>query len=144
MNHASTVTLTTHVHAVTPTTTNITLSTLFSTYLDHLHNHLFLQIISVAVHLSWSSSSLFILMTIFMTIYRYFYLHFLFLSFSFVSFPFLFFSFLSFYLQGGATFLTVDASTIENKWLGESEKNAKAVFTLARWVMINRKYMNRY
>jgi SpoVK/Ycf46/Vps4 family AAA+-type ATPase len=26
----------------------------------------------------------------------------------------------------------VDASTIENKWLGESEKNAKAVFTLAR------------
>jgi SpoVK/Ycf46/Vps4 family AAA+-type ATPase len=35
-------------------------------------------------------------------------------------------------LQGGATFLTVDASTIENKWLGESEKNARAVFTLAR------------
>lgn len=35
--------------------------------------------------------------------------------------------------QGGATFLTVDASTIENKWLGESEKNAKAVFTLARY-----------
>ena len=34
--------------------------------------------------------------------------------------------------EGGATFLSVDASTIENKWLGESEKNAKAVFTLAR------------
>ena len=25
-----------------------------------------------------------------------------------------------------------DASSVENKWLGESEKNAKAVFTLAR------------
>ena len=34
--------------------------------------------------------------------------------------------------EGGATFLSVDASTIENKWLGESEKNARAVFTLAR------------
>ncbi|GMI15894.1 hypothetical protein TrVE_jg8834 [Triparma verrucosa] len=34
--------------------------------------------------------------------------------------------------EGGATFLAVDASSIENKWLGESEKNAKAVFTLAR------------
>lgn len=34
--------------------------------------------------------------------------------------------------EGGATFLTIDASTIENKWLGESEKNARAVFTLAR------------
>jgi len=34
--------------------------------------------------------------------------------------------------EGGATFISVDASTIENKWLGESEKNAKAVFTLAR------------
>ena len=34
--------------------------------------------------------------------------------------------------EGGATFLTIDASVIENKWLGESEKNAKAVFTLAR------------
>jgi len=34
--------------------------------------------------------------------------------------------------EGGATFLAVDASVIENKWLGESEKNAKAVFTLAR------------
>merc|ERR1712224_1149667 len=34
--------------------------------------------------------------------------------------------------EGGATFLSVDASAIENKWLGESEKNAKAVFTLAR------------
>ena len=34
--------------------------------------------------------------------------------------------------EGGATFLSVDASCIENKWLGESEKNAKAVFTLAR------------
>ena len=36
--------------------------------------------------------------------------------------------------EGGATFLTVDAGTIENKWLGESEKNAKAVFTLARQI----------
>ncbi len=34
--------------------------------------------------------------------------------------------------EGGATFMSVDASTIENKWLGESEKNARAVFTLAR------------
>jgi len=34
--------------------------------------------------------------------------------------------------EGGATFLAIDASTIENKWLGESEKNAKAVFALAR------------
>ena len=34
--------------------------------------------------------------------------------------------------EGGATFLSIDASIIENKWLGESEKNAKAVFTLAR------------
>lgn len=34
--------------------------------------------------------------------------------------------------EGGAAFLAVDASTIENKWLGESEKNARAVFTLAR------------
>ena len=34
--------------------------------------------------------------------------------------------------EGGATFLSMDASTIENKWLGESEKNARAVFTLAR------------
>jgi ATPase family AAA domain-containing protein 1 len=34
--------------------------------------------------------------------------------------------------QGGATFLSVDASVIENKWLGESEKNARAVFSLAR------------
>jgi SpoVK/Ycf46/Vps4 family AAA+-type ATPase len=34
--------------------------------------------------------------------------------------------------EGGAHFLSVDASMIENKWLGESEKNAKAVFTLAR------------
>lgn len=33
---------------------------------------------------------------------------------------------------GGATFLTIDASVVESKWLGESEKNAKAVFTLAR------------
>ena len=31
-----------------------------------------------------------------------------------------------------ASFLSVDASSVENKWLGESEKNAKAVFTLAR------------
>lgn len=36
--------------------------------------------------------------------------------------------------EGGATFLTIDAGTIENKWLGESEKNAKAVFTLARHI----------
>lgn len=28
--------------------------------------------------------------------------------------------------------MSVDASSVENKWLGESEKNAKAVFTLAR------------
>ena len=34
--------------------------------------------------------------------------------------------------EGGATFLSIDPSTIENKWLGESEKNARAVFTLAR------------
>ena len=34
--------------------------------------------------------------------------------------------------EGGATFISIDASTIESKWLGESEKNAKAVFTLAR------------
>ena len=34
--------------------------------------------------------------------------------------------------EGGATFLSIDASSIENKWLGESEKNAKAMFTLAR------------
>eukprot|EP01034_Spumella_vulgaris_P025302 gene25302-31742_t len=34
--------------------------------------------------------------------------------------------------EGGASFLTIDASVIENKWLGESEKNARAVFTLAR------------
>ena len=34
--------------------------------------------------------------------------------------------------EGGASFLAVDASAIENKWLGESEKNAKAVFSLAR------------
>ncbi len=34
--------------------------------------------------------------------------------------------------EGGAAFMSVDASTIENKWLGESEKNARAVFTLAR------------
>jgi len=34
--------------------------------------------------------------------------------------------------EGGAAFLSIDASSIENKWLGESEKNAKAVFTLAR------------
>lgn len=34
--------------------------------------------------------------------------------------------------EGGATFISIDASVIENKWLGESEKNAKAVFTLAR------------
>ena len=34
--------------------------------------------------------------------------------------------------EGGASFLAIDASLIENKWLGESEKNAKAMFTLAR------------
>ena len=34
--------------------------------------------------------------------------------------------------EGGAAFLAIDASAIENKWLGESEKNAKAVFALAR------------
>eukprot|EP00916_Digyalum_oweni_P020832 GHVL01034702.1.p1 GENE.GHVL01034702.1~~GHVL01034702.1.p1 ORF type:complete len:970 (+),score=258.83 GHVL01034702.1:212-3121(+) len=34
--------------------------------------------------------------------------------------------------EGGATFLCVDAGTIQNMWLGESEKTAKAVFSLAR------------
>ena len=34
--------------------------------------------------------------------------------------------------EGGGSFLSVDVSSVENKWLGESEKNAKAVFTLAR------------
>jgi SpoVK/Ycf46/Vps4 family AAA+-type ATPase len=34
--------------------------------------------------------------------------------------------------EGGASFLSIDSSTIENKWLGESEKNARAVFSLAR------------
>ena len=34
--------------------------------------------------------------------------------------------------EGGATFMSVDASIIESKWLGDSEKNARAVFTLAR------------
>jgi len=34
--------------------------------------------------------------------------------------------------EGGASFLSIDASAIENKWLGESEKNARAVFSLAR------------
>jgi ATPase family AAA domain-containing protein 1 len=34
--------------------------------------------------------------------------------------------------EGGATFLVVDTAAIENKWLGESEKNARAVFSLAR------------
>eukprot|EP01035_Chromulina_nebulosa_P018809 gene18809-24579_t len=34
--------------------------------------------------------------------------------------------------EGGAAFLSIDASSIENKWLGESEKNARAVFSLAR------------
>lgn len=34
--------------------------------------------------------------------------------------------------EGGATFISVDTSVIESKWLGESEKNARAVFTLAR------------
>lgn len=34
--------------------------------------------------------------------------------------------------EGGASFLSVDAASVENKWLGESEKNARAIFTLAR------------
>ena len=34
--------------------------------------------------------------------------------------------------EGGASFFRVDTSSVENKLLGESEKNAKAVFTLAR------------
>ena len=34
--------------------------------------------------------------------------------------------------EGGASFLMIDPASIENKWLGESEKNARAVFTLAR------------
>jgi SpoVK/Ycf46/Vps4 family AAA+-type ATPase len=34
--------------------------------------------------------------------------------------------------EGQFTFLSVDAASIENKWLGESEKNARALFTLAR------------
>ncbi len=34
--------------------------------------------------------------------------------------------------EGGGSFLSVDASSVENKWLGESEKNAKAVFSLAQ------------
>lgn len=34
--------------------------------------------------------------------------------------------------EGGTAFLVIDSSTIENKWLGESEKNARAVFSLAR------------
>jgi len=34
--------------------------------------------------------------------------------------------------EGGAAFLSIDASAIENKWLRESKKNAKAVFMLAR------------
>ena len=41
--------------------------------------------------------------------------------------------------EGGASFLSVDASSVENKWLGESEKNAKAVFTLARRLARSRK-----
>jgi SpoVK/Ycf46/Vps4 family AAA+-type ATPase len=34
--------------------------------------------------------------------------------------------------EGQFSFLAVDAAAIENKWLGESEKNAKALFSLAR------------
>ena len=34
--------------------------------------------------------------------------------------------------EGGATFLTIDTSTIENKWLGESEKAVQALFRRAR------------
>lgn len=34
--------------------------------------------------------------------------------------------------EGGASFLSIDAATLESKWLGESEKNAKAVFSLAK------------
>lgn len=34
--------------------------------------------------------------------------------------------------ETGASFLSIDSSTIGNKWYGESEKYAKAVFTLAR------------
>ena len=34
--------------------------------------------------------------------------------------------------EGGASFLSVGTSSIENKWFGESKKNAKAVVTLER------------
>ena len=33
--------------------------------------------------------------------------------------------------EGGASFLSVDASSVENKWLGESEKNAKETTDIA-------------
>ena len=34
--------------------------------------------------------------------------------------------------EGGATFLSIDASSIENKWLGESEKAIQSLFRRAR------------
>jgi len=35
-------------------------------------------------------------------------------------------------MESGASFLCIDSATVHSKWMGEAEKNAKAVFTLAR------------